>query len=110
MPEKSVSTNGEGLRFLLRAFRYRNYRLFFSGQLVSLTGTWMQMIAMIWLVYRLTNSAFLLGLVGFISQLPTLIFSPLAGVLADHLERRKILLITQTFSMLQAFALAGLAF
>jgi len=68
------------------------------------------MIAVVWLVYRLTNSAFLLGLVGFISQIPTFIFSPLAGVLADHLERRKILIITQTLAMLQAFILAALSF
>lgn len=110
MSKESTLNNGSGLKFILRAFQYRNYRLFFSGQIISVTGTWMQMIAVVWLVYRLTNSAFLLGLVGFISQIPTFIFSPLAGVLADHLERRKILIITQTLAMLQAFILAALSF
>ncbi|MCM8779864.1 MAG: MFS transporter [Candidatus Omnitrophica bacterium] len=110
MPKESIKNNDSGLKFLLRAFKYRNYRLFFSGQIISVTGTWMQMIAVVWLVYRLTNSAFLLGLVGFIGQAPTFIFSPLAGVLADHFERRKILIATQTLAMLQAFILSILAF
>ncbi|MCM8771251.1 MAG: MFS transporter [Candidatus Omnitrophica bacterium] len=104
-----MSNNYTGLKFFLRAFSYKNYRLFFSGQIISLTGTWMQMIAVVWLVYRLSHSAFLLGLVGFTSQIPTFFFSPVAGVLADHLERRKILITTQTLAMLQAFLLAGLA-
>jgi hypothetical protein len=62
------------LTFLVRAFRYRNYRLFFGGQGISLVGTWMQQIAMGWLVYRLTNSAFLLGFIGFAGQIPTFVF------------------------------------
>jgi MFS family permease len=97
------------LALILRAFKYRNYRLFFCGQGVSLIGTWMQSVAMSWLVYRLTGSALLLGLVGFCSQIPTFILSPFAGVLADRMNRHKILLATQTLAMLQAFALAYLA-
>jgi len=96
------------LKLVLRAFKYRNYRLFFGGQGVSLIGTWMQSIAMSWLVYRLTGSALLLGVVGFAAQIPTFILSPVAGVMADRYDRHKILLITQTLAMCQAFALAFL--
>jgi MFS family permease len=93
---------------IFRAFKYRNYRLFFCGQGVSLIGTWMQSIAMGWLVYRLTGSALLLGVVGFTAQIPILVLSPLAGVAADRYDRRKILLVTQALSMIQALALAFL--
>lgn len=92
----------------LRALRYRNYRIFFIGQTISLVGTWMQGIAMSWLVYRLTRSAFLLGMIGFVSQIPTFIISPFAGVFVDRLNRRRILVITQTLAMLQAFILTFL--
>jgi MFS family permease len=94
---------------LLRALRHRNYRLFFSGQSVSLVGTWITRIATSWLVYRLTGSALLLGVVGFCSQIPTLLLSPFAGVLVDRYDRHRILVITQVLSMLQSFALAALA-
>ena len=103
-----VNPAASRLSLILRAFKYRNYRLFFGGQGVSLIGTWMQSIAMSWLVYRLTGSALLLGVVGFCSQIPTFILSPFAGVLADRMNRYKILLVTQTLAMLQAFALAYL--
>jgi MFS family permease len=96
------------LRFLMRALTYRNYRLFFGGQGLSLIGTWMQQIAMSWLVYRMTNSVFLLGLIGFSGQIPTVIFGSFAGVYADRLNRRNLLIVTQTFAMLQAFLLAFL--
>lgn len=96
------------LSLILRAFKYRNYRLFFGGQGVSLVGTWMQNIAMGWLVYSLTGSALLLGLVGFCAQIPVFILSPFAGVLADRVNRYKILIVTQALAMLQAFALAYL--
>src|SRR5579863_2018503 len=98
-----------GWRFALRALRRRNYRLFFSGQSVSLVGTWMTRVAMSWLVYRLTHSAFLLGLVGFSGQIPILILGPVAGVWVDRWNRHRVLVITQTLSMLQSFALAALA-
>src|SRR5690349_24882389 len=94
---------------LLRALRHRNYRLFFAGQSLSLVGTWITRIATSWLVYRLTGSALLLGIVGFCGQIPTLILSPFAGVLVDRHDRHRILIITQVFSMLQSLALALLA-
>lgn len=100
------STQGTPLRHLVRALRSRNYRLFLAGQGVSLVGTWMQHVAMSWLVYRLTGSAMLLGVVGFTSQIPTLFVSPVAGVLADRWDRRRLLLATQTLAMLQAVFLA----
>jgi MFS family permease len=90
---------------MVRALRHRNYRLFFAGQGISLIGTWMQRIAMSWLVYRLTNSPFLLGLVGFTGQLPLFLLSPFAGVLADRLNRRRVLVVTQTLAMMQALIL-----
>ena len=90
------------------ALQYRNYRLFFGGQGVSLIGTWMQRIAMSWLVYRLTHSAFLLGLVGFTSQIPLFLLTPFAGVLADRMNRRRVLVVTQTLAMIQAFVLTVL--
>lgn len=94
---------------LLRALRHRNYRLFFGGQSVSLIGTWITRIATSWLVYRLTGSALLLGLVGFCGQIPTLLLSPFAGVIVDRHDRHRILIITQVLSMLQSLALAVLA-
>src|SRR5437763_3283375 len=94
---------------LLRALRHRNYRLFFGGQSVSLIGTWITRVATSWLVYRLTGSALLLGIVGFCGQIPTLLLSPVAGVLVDRHDRHRILVITQNLSMLQSFALAALA-
>jgi MFS family permease len=93
---------------LLRALRHRNYKLFFSGQLISLIGTWMQGLAMGWLVYRMSHSAFMLGLVGFASQIPTLVLSPFAGVLLDRWNKHKVIVITQTLSMVQAFILSYL--
>jgi MFS family permease len=92
-----------------RALRHRNYRLFFSGQSVSLIGTWITRIATSWLVYRLTNSAFLLGLVGFCGQIPTLLLAPFAGVIVDRWDRHRILVWTQALSALQSLALAVFA-
>ena len=91
---------------ILRAFKHRNYRLFFSGQGISLIGTWMQQIALGWLVYRLTDSAFLLGLVSFSSQIPTFLLASFAGVLADRYDKHKIIIITQIMAMIQASMLA----
>jgi MFS family permease len=100
--------NSSGLRLLLRALRNRNYRLFFTGQGLSLIGTWMQSVAMSWLVYRLTNSILYLGIVGF-SQIPVLFAAPFGGVIADKFDRKKILIVTQFLSMLQAVIVAALA-
>jgi MFS family permease len=90
----------------LRALRHRNFRLYFGGQGLSVIGTWVQRIALVWLVYSLTNSAFLLGIVGFAGQIPLLIITPFAGVFADRLDKHKILLYTQGLSMIQALVLA----
>ncbi len=92
----------------LRALRHRNYRFFFVGQLVSLIGTWMQTVAQSWLVYRLTGSAELLGLMGFASQGPVLMLAAVGGVIADRFDRHRILLLTQSAAMVLAFALAAL--
>lgn len=89
-------------KLLTRALHHRNYRLFFAGQSVSLIGTWIQQIAMSWLVYRLTGSAFLLGLIGFTSQIPLFLLAPLTGVLADRWNRQHVLIWTQALSMVQA--------
>jgi MFS family permease len=91
-----------------RALRHRNFRLFFGGQSISLIGTWMTRIATAWLVYRLTGSALLLGTVSFMGQIPTFLLAPFAGVWVDRLDRRQVLLWTQTLSMAQSLALAGL--
>jgi MFS family permease len=98
----------KGLSLIFRALYSRNYRLFFGGQGISLIGTWMQQIAMSWLVYRLTNSVFLLGVIGFSSQICSFIFSPFAGVLSDRWNRHRILIATQSLAMVQAFILAAL--
>ena len=95
-------------KFILRALHHRNYRLFFGGQSISLIGTWMQQIAMSWLVYRLTGSAFLLGVVSFSSQIPIFLLASIAGVYADRWNRLRMLVATQTLSMIQALTLAFL--
>lgn len=97
------------LSLLLRALRHRNYRLYFAGQSVSLIGTWMTRLATAWLVWRLTHSAGLLGLLGFVGQFPTFLVAPFAGVWVDRLNRHRLLIVTQTLAMLQSFALAALA-
>jgi MFS family permease len=93
---------------MLRAFRYRNYRLFFGGQVVSLVGTWITTTATSWLVYRLTGSAFLLGVVGFASQFPSFLLTPFAGIYVDRWNRHRLLVGTQTASMIISFVLAAL--
>lgn len=97
-----------GLTTIFRSLRYRNYRLFFGGQMVSLVGTWMQMLATGWLVYSMTDSQFLLGLTNFCGQVPTFLLVPLTGVLADRFDRRRTMIVTQTLMMVQAFVLAAL--
>ncbi len=104
--DRSHHADANGLKLIFRALSHRNYRLFFGGQGISLIGTWMQQIAMNWLVYRLTHSALLLGIVGFTSRIPTFLLASLAGVLADRWNRHRILVSTQTLSMIQAMILA----
>lgn len=98
------------MKHSLRAFRHRNYRLFFSGQLLSLIGTWIQQLATGWLVYRLTGSAWLLGVTAFASQIAMLVLAPIGGLWADRVDRRKLLLATQMLAMAQGLALAALAY
>jgi MFS family permease len=100
--------DGSGISHAWRALRHRNFRLFFSGQSISLIGTWMTRIATSWLVYRLTGSALLLGLVGFVGQIPTFLLAPFAGVWVDRLDRRNVLLWTQALAAVQSLLLAGL--
>lgn len=112
MTQGTTSTKprtGMSWSLLVRALRHRNYRLFFGGQGISLIGTWMTRVATGWLVYRLTGSAFLLGLVSFSSQIPILLLGPFAGVWVDRLNRHRVLVVTQALSMVQSFALAALA-
>jgi MFS family permease len=96
------------LALAVRALRHRNFQLFFAGQLISLIGTWMQTVAQSWLVYRLTGSALLLGTVGFASQIPVFIMAPVGGIVADRLNRRRVVIATQTASMILAGILAAL--
>lgn len=95
---------------MLRALSYPNYRLFFGGQIVSLIGSWISMTATSWLVYRLTGSAMALGVVGFAGQIPGFVMGPFAGAFLDRWDRHRVLVVTQTISMFQSFALAALTF
>src|SRR5215475_3022025 len=104
-----LTTKSSGPAFMLRALAHKNYKLFFSGQSVSLIGTWMTRIATSWLVYRLTNSALLLGVVGFAGQIPSFILAPFAGVIVDRWNRHRLLVATQVLALLQSLALAILA-
>ena len=104
---ESVSSKIQ-LSATLRALRHRNFQLFFSGQLISLIGTWMQNVAQAWLVYRLTGSSLLLGSAGFASQFPVFLVAPLGGIAADRLNRQRVVIATQVASMILAFALAAL--
>lgn len=97
------------LKPILRALGSRNYRLFFTGQAISLIGTWITQVATIWLVYDLTNSEFLLGIVGFSSQIPSFVIAPFGGILVDRWNRHRILIVTQVLAMIQSLTLAALA-
>jgi MFS family permease len=104
MSPANIKTGGPA--FMLRALAHKNYRLFFTGQSISLIGTWMTRIATSWLVYRLTGSAFLLGIVGFAGQIPSFVLAPFAGVLVDRWNRHHLLVITQVLALLQSLAMA----
>lgn len=105
----SKSHTGAERGFMFRALRSPNYRLFFAGQSVSLIGSWMTRIATAWLIYRLTGSALLLGLVGFAGQIPSFVLAPFAGVFIDRWDKHRLLVITQVLAMVQSFVLAYLA-
>lgn len=108
MEEGGTVPSKGGISLAWRALRHRNFRLFFGGQSISLIGTWMTRIAVAWLVYRLTGSAWLLGIVGFAGQIPTFLLAPFAGVWVDRLNRRHVLVVTQALAMVQSLALAAL--
>src|SRR6201996_8816535 len=105
-PEKPASSRDYSHAW--RALRHRNFRLFFGGQTISLIGTWMTRVATSWLVYRLTKSSLLLGPGGFAGQIPTFLLAPFAGVIVDRMDRRKVLVWTQTLAMVQSLLLAWL--
>jgi len=105
-PEAPTRSTAASPRF--RAMQHRNFQLFIAGQLVSLIGTWMQNMAQLWLVYKLTHSAVLLGVFGFASQVPMLFLSSIGGYIGDHYERHRGVIATQAASMILAFVLAGL--
>ena len=107
-PTASGSANRSRFQDMIRSLKHRNFQLFFSGQLISLIGTWMDTIAEAWLVYRLTGSSLLLGTVSFASQIPIFLLAPVGGVVADRWNRRKVVIATQAASMVLAFILAML--
>src|SRR5947209_18253379 len=104
---RRVATTKVSLRHTFRALRHRNYRLFFFGQLVSLVGTWMQQTAIAWLVYDITGSKFLLGAIAAVGSAPMMLFAIWGGILADKHPKRSILIVTQIFEMIFAFAFAA---
>lgn len=108
--DKYLSDDQSVLKIIFRSLKHKNYRLFFVGQSISLIGTWIQRIAISWLVYKLTNSVFLLGVVGFADQVPTFLLSPLAGVMTDRLNRYHIMIVTQILAAIQALILACIYF
>src|SRR5262249_2128712 len=116
MSVRNSKTNGANARLqdasrlpqMLRALRHRNFQLFFSGQLISLVGTWMDNIAEAWLVYRLTGSSLLLGTVAFAGQIPVFLLAPIGGMVADRWNRQRVVIATQASSMVLAGILAVL--
>jgi MFS family permease len=108
VPPESETGSSRPLPAVFRAFAHRNYQLYFFGQFVSVTGTWMQAIAQAWLVYRLTGSAVQLGLVSFAGQIPVFLLAPIGGAVADRYSRHRAVLTTQTSAMILALVLAGL--
>jgi MFS family permease len=109
IPNSNEPAASSGGSFMFRALRHRNYRLFFTGQSISMIGTWMTRIATSWLVYKLTGSALLLGVVGFSGQIPSFLLAPFAGVFVDRWNRHHLLVGTQVLAMIQSFALGILA-
>src|SRR3954467_9183152 len=105
-----MAAAGKHLHPALRSLQHRNFQLFFAGQLVSLTGTWMQSVAESWLVFRLTGSSALLGVAAFASQVPVLLLAPIGGIVADRADRHRVLVITQSVSMILPLTLSVLTF
>src|SRR5512147_524308 len=107
-PPLNQTTTDSRWKTTFRALRHRNFRLFFSGQLFSLVGTWIQTVAESWLVYRLTGSSLKLGAIGFCAQIPVFIAAPIGGIIADRYDRRKLVIGTQISSMVLALIYAAL--
>ena len=105
-----ATENSTSLKVIFRSLQHRNYRLFFCGQSISLVGTWMQHVALAWLVYRITGSVVMLGLVGFASQIPIFLLTPFTGVLTDRWNRHIVLIVTQSAAMVLTFILTGIFF
>src|SRR5690349_21025826 len=110
MASHAIQGGKESVNSIFRALNHRNYRLFFTGQSISMIGTWMTRVARSWLVYELTDSAMLLGVVGFAGQIPSFVLAPFAGVFVDRWNRHRLLVATQVLAMLQSLALAVLTF
>jgi len=108
--DKILNAEPKGLKVVFRSLKYRNFRLFFTGQSISLIGTWIQQIAMPWLVYDISHSVFLLGVVSFTGQIPTLLLGSFSGVLSDRWDRYHILIVTQFLAMIQALVLSFIIF
>jgi len=107
---EGVSANSTNFKLIFRSLKHRNYRLFFCGQSISLVGSWMQSVAIAWLVYKITGSVLILGLVGFASKIPILLFSSFTGVLIDRWSRHHVLIVTQILAMIQALILVLIYF
>src|ERR1043166_5462533 len=107
-PNGTAEPVGLRLPSAIRALKHRNFQLFFSGQLISLIGTWMQSVAQAWLVYRITGSSLKLGAVGFAGQIPVFLVAPIGGIVADRFNRRRVVIATQIASMILALILAAL--
>ncbi len=105
-----IFPGNDRLKLMFRSLKYKNFRLFVEGQSLSLIGTWLQMVALTWLVYKMTNSAMILGIVGFSGQIPVFLIGPFAGVLADRWNRHKMLFVTQSLALVQALVLTILVF
>ena len=108
VPPNAALQERSRFRDMVRSLRHRNFQLFFSGQMISLVGTWMDNIAEAWLVYRLTGSSLLLGTVAFCGQIPIFLLGPIGGFVADRCNRRSIVITTQVSSMILAFILSFL--
>src|SRR6202166_4662290 len=107
-PQNTDPEHRSRARAMVRSLRHRNFQLFFSGQMISLVGTWVDNIAEAWLVYRLTGSSLLLGTVAFAGQIPVFLLAPIGGMVADRWNRQRIVIATQATSMILAFILAAL--
>jgi MFS family permease len=108
--ETAVGMRDPAMPQTFRALQHRNFQLYFAGQLISVAGTWMQIVAQAWLVYQLSHSELMLGVVGFAAAIPSLLISPWGGVVVDRVNKRNLIVVTQAAAMVLAFILAALTF